>query len=137
MVSPTPDTSAEATMPPLLRLTALALLAGGVAWPATAAAQSPASADCPWWRPCGSGNTFGGNRFVPQGWFGVDVRPSCAKHDQCYRDATGRRIDCDRAMWGDFRTACQDSPHPWLCHRMATAGYLSVRLFGRSSFGTH
>ena len=45
---------------------------------------APAQAECPPWRPCGPGNPYGGNRLIPQGFYGADFRPACAAHDACY-----------------------------------------------------
>jgi hypothetical protein len=88
---------------------------------------------CPWWRPCGPGNTFGGNRFIPQGAFGVDARPACQRHDNCYEDPnTGRKV-CDLNFYNELRCACAQSTHPWLCKRAAKLAYYGVRLFGSSS----
>jgi hypothetical protein len=120
-----------------LRLSLLALaLTCGLSVPATAGGRSRGPTDCPWWRPCGPGNTYGGNRLIPQGAFGVDARPACEKHDQCYRDATGQRKDCDKAFLNDLQCACQNSTHPRLCKKMAKMAYLGVRVGGRSSYGT-
>ncbi|QEL14099.1 hypothetical protein [Limnoglobus roseus] len=120
-----------------LRLAALAfVLACGLPLPVTAAGRSHGPTDCPWWRPCGPGETYGGNKRVPQGAFGADARPACEKHDQCYRDAvTGRKI-CDKAFRDDLRSACENSRHPWACKRAAGLGYVAVRVAGRSSYGT-
>jgi hypothetical protein len=124
-------------LPSTLRLSLLALaLFCGVPATASAGGHSREQLPCPWWRPCGPGNTYGGNQRVPQGAFGVDARPACEKHDQCYREANGRRKDCDRAFLKDLRCECEHSTHPWLCRRVAKLAYIGVRVMGRSSYGT-
>lgn len=120
-----------------VRLTAFAiLLVCGLSAPAEAGGRSRGPTDCPWWRPCGPGETFGGNRFIPQGAYGVDARPFCEKHDQCYRDAVTGRKACDEAFLKDLRCACENSTHPRLCKRFAKLAYFGVRIGGRSSYGT-
>lgn len=124
-------------MPSPFRLTVLALaLVCGLSDSASAAGRSRGPTSCPWWRPCGPGETFGGNKRIPQGAFGADARPSCERHDQCYRDAvTGRKV-CDQNFRNDLRCECENSTHPWLCKRLAGVAYALVRVSGRSSYGT-
>jgi hypothetical protein len=118
------------------RLTVFAiLLVCGPSTPADAGWLSRGSTDRPWWRPCGPGDTYGGNRLIPQGAFGVDARPACEKHDECYRDATTDRKTCDEAFLNDLRCACENSIHPRLCKRAAKLAYFAVRVGGRSSYG--
>jgi hypothetical protein len=84
---------------------------------------------CPPWRPCGPGNSMGGNRFLAQGGFGADFRPSCATHDACL--ASGRsRAECDREFHGNMINACDSSRHPFLCRLRACRFYMGARLFG-------
>jgi hypothetical protein len=95
--------------------------------------KSSQPTSCPWWRPCGPGETFGGNKRVPQGAFGVDARPACQRHDECYEDPTTGRKTCDKNFHNDLRCMCENSTHPFLCKRLAKVAYLSVRLFGSKS----
>jgi hypothetical protein len=88
---------------------------------------------CPWWRPCGSGETFGGNKRIPQSGFGIDIRPACQRHDWCYEDPTTGRKQCDVTFHKELRCMCENSTHPFLCKRAAKLAYVSVRLFGGSS----
>ena len=75
-------------MKPPFRLACLVVvLVGGAVQ-----AQQPSS--CPSWRPCG-GDTWTGNRFIPQGRAGADFRPTCARHDACYGAATDVRNASD------------------------------------------
>ncbi len=118
-----------------LRLTVLTLaLTCGLSAPAIAGGRGQTS--CPWWRPCGPGETYSGNRFIPQGAFGADARPACERHDQCYRDVvTGRKV-CDQTFRNELRCECEHSTHPWLCKRFAGLAYFGVRVAGRSAYGT-
>jgi hypothetical protein len=88
-----------------------------------------ASAQCPPWRPCGPGQTWGGNRLVPQGFYGADFRPACANHDACYASCANRR-DCDRQFLQNMQSACDCSTHPMLCRHKARCYYINARLFG-------
>lgn len=107
----------------LFLITFVVLLAGN----SEVYAGSPGG--CPAWRPCGSGNSFGGNRWLPQEGFGVDFRPSCATHDACL--ASGRsRAQCDREFYGSMNRACNNSRHPFLCRLRAFKYYAGARLFG-------
>jgi len=96
--------------------------------------KKPSQSDsCPWWRPCGPGETYSGNKRIPQGAFGVDIRPACERHDRCYEDPTTGRKVCDDAFHRELRCMCESSTHPWLCKRAAKLGYISIRLFGGGS----
>jgi hypothetical protein len=95
----------------------------------TVASSAVAKADCPPWRPCGAGNTWGGNRLVPQGFYGADFRPACARHDECLLSCTCRR-DCDRQFLCDMNCACECSRHPRLCRAKARCYYAMARLLG-------
>ncbi|MDB5387348.1 MAG: hypothetical protein JWM11_2994 [Planctomycetaceae bacterium] len=95
----------------------------------TLAFCSDAKADCPPWRPCGPGNTWGGNRLVKQGFFGADFRPACANHDACLQTGACRR-DCDQQFLNDMRAACECSSNPKACDRKAKHYYHMARLFG-------
>ncbi|MDB5306104.1 MAG: hypothetical protein JWO38_306 [Gemmataceae bacterium] len=88
---------------------------------------------CPAWRPCGPGETWGGNRFIPQGGYGVDFRPACQRHDDCYDTPGARRKDCDRQLLKDMNRICESSSNPRGCNRRARMFYISVRLFDGSS----
>lgn len=94
-------------------------------------ARRNASKSCPAWRPCGPGETWGGNRFIPQGAYGVDARHVCQKHDECY-DANGNRKDCDVAFYNELKCLCESSTNPRACKRAARVAYLGVRLLGSS-----
>lgn len=92
-----------------------------------AAAGGPGG--CPPWRPCGPGNTFGGNRLIGQGGFGADFRPSCATHDACLASGASRR-ECDRQFHSHMRCACENSSHPFLCRMKAFKFFAGARIFG-------
>lgn len=85
---------------------------------------------CPPWRPCGWGNTWGGNRLIPQGFRGVDFRSACQTHDDCYANGCNRRIDCDRQFRSEMFSACDCSNHPGLCRMRARYFYTTARLLG-------
>lgn len=88
------------------------LLTGTIVfWLPSANAQST----CPPYRPCGVGETWGGNRLVKQGLFGVDFRPSCRAHDTC----EGSSRDCDRLSLQNMYTACDSSTNPRKCRKGA------------------
>ncbi len=106
----------------LLRLAALFSLA-------TVACGAAASADCPPWRPCGPGNSWGGNRLIPQGFYGADFRPACDRHDACLRTCAARR-DCDQQFLCDMYDACECSCNPEKCRRKARCYYRMTRMFG-------
>ncbi|MEZ6125535.1 MAG: hypothetical protein R3C49_20500 [Planctomycetaceae bacterium] len=84
---------------------------------------------CPWWRPCGPGNSWGGNRLIGQGFGQVDFRPACASHDACLAAGVPRR-QCDRQFYAHMSCACEQSPHPVLCRMKALKFYAAVRIFG-------
>jgi len=84
-------------------------------------------AGCPPWRPCGNGNSWGGNRLVPQGFFGADFRPACACHDACLQTCTSR-CDCDRQFLCNMQSACDSSCNPRACYRKARMYYGMARL---------
>ena len=84
---------------------------------------------CPPWRPCGPGNSFGGNRLIAQGFGGANFRPSCATHDACLASGASRR-ECDRRFLGQMNAACDCSRHPFLCRMKALQFYAGARLFG-------
>lgn len=88
-----------------------------------------AEARCPSWRPCGAGNSWGGNQLVPQGFYGADFRPACARHDECLLSCTCRR-DCDRQFLCDMNAACECSSHPHKCRMKARCYYAMARLLG-------
>lgn len=91
------------------------------------ASSASAKAECPPWRPCGIGNTWGGNRFVPQGFYGADFRPACACHDACLEGCTSRR-ECDRQFLCNMYAACDGSCNPRKCYRKARCYYRMARL---------
>lgn len=95
----------------------------------SAAAQAQDGA-CPWWRPCGPGNTWGGNRLTKQGAGGVDFRPACAAHDACFANPSVPRKACDRQFLANMQSACECSPNPIICRLKAKQAYVTVRLFG-------
>lgn len=85
---------------------------------------------CPPWRPCGGGNTFGGNFLMPQGFYGVDFRPACAQHDACLANPYNSRFACDQQFLAGMYDACACSPHPLLCRHKARMYYVGTRMFG-------
>ncbi len=91
-----------------------------------AAQGSMAHAD---WRPCGPGNSCGGNRLIRQGFFGADFRSACAQHDACYA-AGGNRKACDVQFRNNMYAACACSDNPARCQRKANHYYRAARLFG-------
>lgn len=84
---------------------------------------------CPWWRPCGPGNSNGGNRLFAQGFYGADFRPACANHDACLASGLSRK-QCDRQFLADMQASCATSSNPELCMRKAQKYYIGARLFG-------
>ena len=86
-----------------------------------------ADAQCPPWRPCGAGNSWGGNRLVAQEFRGVDFRPACAAHDACLATCASR-ADCDRQFLCDLQAACAYSCNPAACNRKARQFYAGARL---------
>lgn len=90
---------------------------------------SSAKADCPPWRPCGGGNTWGGNRLVKQGFFGADFRPACANHDACLANGVPKSC-CDQQFLNDMNAACECSSNPRACQRKARFYYNVTRVFG-------
>jgi hypothetical protein len=85
---------------------------------------------CPPWRPCGPGNSWGGNRLFRQGVSGADFRPACAAHDACFADPSIPRKCCDRAFLAGMLSSCECSANPVLCRMKARQTYVGVRLFG-------
>jgi hypothetical protein len=84
---------------------------------------------CPPWRPCGPGNSWGGNALVPQGFYGADFRSACAAHDACYGTCADR-YDCDQAFLQNMYSACDNSYNPQACYRQAEHYYMMTRMFG-------
>lgn len=84
---------------------------------------------CPPWRPCGPGNSWGGNRMIGQRFYGADFRPSCATHDACLASGVPR-AECDRRFYENMKCACESSNHPFLCRLKACQFYAGARLFG-------
>ncbi len=102
--------------------TATILLTGALAaWQPGVHAQTA----CPSYRPCGMGETWGGNRLVKQGFFGADFRPACQGHDTC----EGSPRDCDRRFLHDMYTACDSSTNPRKCRRKARSYFLGSRMY--------
>jgi hypothetical protein len=87
---------------------------------------------CPPWRPCGPGNSWGGNRLVKQGSHGADFRPACASHDACLASGMYSRRECDRMFYQNMRASCDCSSNPRACERRARRYYVATRLFGGS-----
>jgi len=85
---------------------------------------------CPPWRPCGPGNSWGGNRLFRQGMTGADFRPACAAHDACFANPGVPRKCCDRQYLANLQAACDCSANPILCRMKAKQLYVGVRLFG-------
>ncbi|MFO1020532.1 MAG: hypothetical protein U0903_07535 [Planctomycetales bacterium] len=88
-----------------------------------------AQAGCPMWRPCGPGNSWGGNRLIGQFGYGADFRPACQAHDDCLA-CGGCRKDCDRQFRANMHCACNDSRHPALCRAKANMYYAAARIMG-------
>ncbi len=88
-------------------------------------AGSVAKAQCPDYRPCGPGPTFGGNRLIKQGFFGADFRPSCQQHDTC----NGTDRECDRMFLKNMYSACATSSHPRRCRAKARHYFLVSRIY--------
>lgn len=110
-----------------LRLAALLVLAG---WACCSTAEAGCrSGRCPAWRPCGAGNTWGGNRFCKQGFYGADFRPACQCHDECLLSGACRR-DCDQQFLCHMYDACECSYNPRACRRKARMYYYGARIFG-------
>ena len=107
-----------------MALLALVFLANG----------SSVQAECPPWRPCGPGNSWGGNRLIPQGFHGADFRPACAAHDACYSGSGVSRAECDRQFLCNMRAACECSSRPKACSRKARMYYNAARIFGGSMY---
>jgi hypothetical protein len=80
---------------------------------------------CPPYRPCGAGETWGGNRLVKQGFLGADFRPSCQAHDTC----EGTPRDCDRQFLQNMYTACDSSTDPRKCRKKARNYFLASRIY--------
>ena len=98
------------------------LLAGALAvWLPEVKAQTA----CPPYRPCGAGQTWGGNRLVRQGFVGVDIRPACQAHDTCYDSPR----ECDRRFLCDMYAACENSPNPRKCRKKARTYFLASRVY--------
>jgi hypothetical protein len=91
------------------------------------AGSATAEAGCPPWRPCGIGNSWGGNRLVPQGFYGADFRPACACHDACLEGCSSR-YDCDQQFLCNMYSACDCSSNPEKCRRKARCYYRMARL---------
>lgn len=102
--------------------TATIFLTGALAvWLPSVDAQTT----CPPYRPCGVGESWGGNRWVKQGFFGADFRPACQGHDTCQ----GLPRDCDRRFLQDMYTACDSSTNPRKCRRKARSYFLGSRMY--------
>lgn len=109
--------------PNLLRFLRLSAI---VFWICLAGSAS-VDAGCPPWRPCGAGNTWGGNRLVRQGFQGADFRPACANHDACLKTCASR-ADCDCQLLNDLNAACDTSSNPRACYRKARQFYAAARI---------
>jgi hypothetical protein len=90
-------------------------------------APNAGAQQCPPWRPCGPGETWGGNRLIGQGFRGTDFRPACARHDACLAAGCSPRA-CDRAFLRDMNAACAYSTNPWACRRKACRYFLATRI---------
>jgi hypothetical protein len=89
-----------------------------------------AQGGCPPWRPCGPGNSWGGNLLFRQGAAGADFRPACANHDACLANPYNGRRMCDQQYLSEMYAACNCSDDPEKCRRKARSQYVGVRLFG-------
>lgn len=110
-----------------VRMTFLCLFLASIACVSNVQAGGPGG--CPPWRPCGAGNSWGGNRLIGQQFFGVDFRPSCATHDACLASGVPR-YQCDRQFLANMNCACGSSSHPFLCRMKAFQFYAGARVFG-------
>ncbi len=81
--------------------------------------------DQPAYRPCGAGQTWGGNRLIPQMSFGADFRPACQAHDTC----EGTNRECDKIFLKNMYCACETSKHPLLCRMQARHYYITSRIY--------
>lgn len=95
-----------------------------------ASAQAQGYGNCPPWRPCGPGNSYLGNRLVPQGFYGADFRSACAQHDACYATPGTDRAACDQQFLDNMLCACASSSNPRACERKARHYYRTARTFG-------
>lgn len=84
----------------------------------------------PPWRPCGAGNSWGGNWLVPQGSYGADFRAACMGHDACYANRCSNRLDCDNTFLNNMYAACENSYNPQACQQQAQFYYMNARMFG-------
>ena len=108
---------------------------------ALAAVSGPASADTnrplrgPFqWRPCGPGDTNTGNKCAPQTYRGVDMRPACQAHDNCYANKSGSQKQCDQRFLADLKARCDQGGNPGGCYRRARILYLLVRIGGADAY---
>ncbi len=81
------------------------------------------------WRPCGPGNSCGGNTCIPQGFYGADFRHACANHDANLQSCMSRKC-ADRQFLSDMNDACSCSSNPRACQRKAQHYYRTARMFG-------
>ena len=86
------------------------------------------------WRPCGPGDTATGNQCAPQTYRGVDLRPACQAHDNCYGSKSGTQKECDLRFRDDLRALCDAGGNPCGCYRRAQILYLAVRIGGKSAY---
>jgi hypothetical protein len=66
----------------------------------------------------------------------------CAHHDACYELHTDTRAGCDERFRREMLQACDAAHGSWsprrpVCHGVADAYYVAVRLFGGSHYSTH
>ncbi len=113
----------------MIRTSVVVLILLITGWVGMSASQAGDQGNCPWWRPCGPGNSWGGNRLIGQGFGRVDYRPACARHDACLAAGIPRH-QCDRQFLGNMTSACSQSQHPLLCRLNAFKFYAGARIFG-------
>jgi hypothetical protein len=98
-------------------------------WAGMSPSQGGDQGNCPWWRPCGPGNSFWGNRLIGQGFGRANFRPACASHDACLAAGIPRH-QCDGQFLANMNSACNQSQHPVLCRLKAFKFYAGSRVFG-------
>lgn len=80
------------------------------------------------WRPCGPG--YLNNIFIRQHFAGVDQRPACQAHDECYATSGRSRLECDQQFYNNMLDRCACSNYPCLCRMGALRWYMQVRVHG-------
>ena len=74
------------------------------------------------------------NALFPQELLGVDIRPSCYWHDDCYATPGTNRLQCDKQFRAMLANHCATSPNPRRCMHLAHGVYFVERTFGWRAF---